>query len=73
MTFVPTLALTELRQAQNLTQQDVAEEIGVTRESLGNWERGTHHPRYGDVLKWADFLGFPLTVLNSLQEVEDID
>ncbi|MFD3561646.1 helix-turn-helix transcriptional regulator [Streptomyces sp. NPDC058686] len=73
MTFVPNRALTTQRKTQKLSQQDVADRIGVSRESLGMWERGERHPSYGDVLKWAVVLGFPLAILDSLQEVDELD
>jgi len=42
------ITLKAARANRNLTQQKAAELIGVTRDTLGNWERGISYP---DVIK----------------------
>src|SRR5947209_15357077 len=36
--------LRSFRLRKNLTQQQLAEQIGVHRDSIGSWERGEFHP-----------------------------
>ena len=37
--------LRELREAAGMTQLDVAFELGVTPQTVYNWERGTREPK----------------------------
>lgn len=39
------------------TQAEVAEEIGITREALSNYENGTRVPRDEDKVRIAQFYG----------------
>ncbi|MHC5216851.1 helix-turn-helix domain-containing protein [Enterococcus sp. LJL128] len=36
--------LLELRTAQNLTQQDLADKLNVVKQTVGSWERGRTEP-----------------------------
>lgn len=40
----PLSALKKLRVLQNLTQQDLANALGITGETVSNWERGKAIP-----------------------------
>jgi transcriptional regulator with XRE-family HTH domain len=48
--------LREIRAAQGLTQQRLAELIGVTYLSVSNWENGYNRPRDAYVAKLAEVL-----------------
>lgn len=39
------LTFVEIRKAQGLTQKDLATAIGVTEDTVANWERGRSVPR----------------------------
>ncbi len=41
----PLSALKKLRVMQNLTQQELADALGVTIETVSNWERGRAIPK----------------------------
>jgi len=41
--------LIELRKQKNMTQEDVAEHLGVTRQTISNWELGTTKPDIAQV------------------------
>ncbi|BDG61886.1 hypothetical protein caldi_29760 [Caldinitratiruptor microaerophilus] len=47
--------LKALRTAKGLTQQDIANYLGVTPEAVGNWERGTREPDLATLLKLAKY------------------
>lgn len=40
----------ELRKAQNLSQQELAEKMGVDRSTIAKWESGVHAPRTDKLL-----------------------
>ena len=41
----------ELRQAQNLTQQEVADAIEVSRSTVAMWESGKSKPLFSNIVK----------------------
>ncbi len=55
--------ITELRKKNNLTQQDLAEKIGVTRKAISRWETGRGYPDIEILPKLADALS---TTINEL-------
>lgn len=53
----------ELRKQSRLTQQELADELGVTRSTLANWECGTR-PKDENLKDIAEFFGC---------EIEDLE
>ena len=49
----------EFRKAKDLTQQDLADLMKVSRNSVTNWETGKREPRAADIRKLALILGVP--------------
>lgn len=45
----------ELRNREGLTQQELADEIGVVREAIKNWEGGTRPMKSDVIIKLANF------------------
>jgi transcriptional regulator with XRE-family HTH domain len=52
-----------VRQAQNLTQAELARRAKVPVRSLQEWEQGTRIPRFDRVIQLADALGVSLDEL----------
>lgn len=48
--------LVQLRKKRGLTQQQIADEIGVNRGSYSNWEKGKREPSFENLVKLADLL-----------------
>ena len=48
--------LVQLRKKRGLTQQQIADEIGVNRGSYSNWEKGKREPNFETLLKLASTL-----------------
>jgi transcriptional regulator with XRE-family HTH domain len=46
-----------LRTGRGLTQQQVAEAVGVCREVVSGWEAGSKHPSLGSLLLLGPALG----------------
>ncbi|HKL74512.1 MAG TPA: helix-turn-helix transcriptional regulator [Halanaerobiales bacterium] len=47
----------ELRKENNMTQEDLAEKLGITRGAIGLYERGERKVNYETVNKLADIFG----------------
>ena len=54
MTFADKLQ--SLRKAKKLSQEDIAEKCGVTRQSVSKWETGLGYPETEKLLVLCDIL-----------------
>lgn len=68
----------KLRKEHHLTQEQLAEALGVTFASVSKWERGVATPELQLIAKMADFFGVSLDALvgftlqsGSIQETEE--
>ena len=52
--------LTTLRRAKNLSQEQLAEKLDVSRQSVGKWESGEAYPEMKMLLQICDFFGVSL-------------
>ncbi|WP_246094871.1 helix-turn-helix domain-containing protein [Streptomyces roseicoloratus] len=57
------MRLAEARRAAGLSQDQVADRIGMERRSIQRYERGERDPRFTDLVRIADALGVPLSEL----------
>ena len=55
--------LQALRLDAEMTQEELADEIGVTVESISNIERGIFGPKFDNLEKIADVLSIPVKEL----------
>lgn len=55
--------LRKLRENKDLTQEELAKAIGVTRSSLASWETGRREPDFETVSKLADFFNVSVDYL----------
>lgn len=69
--------ISKLRKEHHLTQEQLAEALGVTFASVSKWERGAATPELNLIAKMADFFGVSLDALvgfalqnGSIQEAE---
>lgn len=58
-----------LREQRGLTQTDLGQKVGVTRQTIAVWEKGERMPSVGQLAAVAQALGVPLEVF--FQEVGD--
>lgn len=49
------MRLKELRTEKNLSQEEIAKEIGTSQTNIGRWEKGLNEPSSGFVIKLANF------------------
>ncbi len=59
--------ISKLRKSRNMTQKDLADQLGVTDKAVSKWERGAGYPDIGMLRPLADILG---TTVNELLEGE---
>jgi putative transcriptional regulator len=57
----------------DLTQQELADRVGVTRQTILAIERGRYNPSVGLALRLAAVFGVPVEVLFSLDGEHDDD
>jgi DNA-binding XRE family transcriptional regulator len=62
------LAIRELRQKRDATQEDLAPRAGITAKTLSLIERGEANPTWGTVRGIADALGASISELAKLAE-----
>ena len=59
--------LAELRRAHNLSQEELAERLGVSRQAVSKWERAESSPDTDNLVALAKLYGTSLDVLLGLQ------
>lgn len=66
--------LQELRKARKLTQQQLAEKMGVTRATVSNYEVGRRAPHISELQRFAEFYGVGLDYFGvaSTDEIFDL-
>jgi len=62
--------LAEARKKQNITQEQLAEKLGVTRQAVSRWESDTSFPETDKIVRMAELLGVSCDYLlkNGLDE-----
>lgn len=53
----------DLRMKQNMSQQELADKAGISRISIGNYERGSRHPNSSVIQQLAKALNVTPTIL----------
>jgi putative transcriptional regulator len=59
--------------ADGMTQQELADRIGVTRQTIFSIEKGKYSPSVGLALRLAVVFGVPVEELFELEEVNNDD
>ena len=55
------------RQLHDMTQQELAERVGVTRQTILSIERGRYNPSVGLALRLAEVFGVPVEDLFEIE------
>ncbi len=55
------------RQIDDMTQQDLADRVGVTRQTIVSIERGRYDPSVGLALRLAQSFGVPVEALFEIE------
>lgn len=67
--------LKELRKLKNLSQEDLAEKVGVSRQSVSKWETGEAYPEMNNILMLCKIFNCKINDLlsNNLEDFESFD
>ncbi|WP_159583497.1 helix-turn-helix domain-containing protein [Streptococcus halichoeri] len=60
--------LKELRKEKGLTQQELAEVLGVTKLTIANWENRKHELKIGVAEELADYFNVPVPYLLGFEQ-----
>ena len=63
----------ELRTARNVSQVKLAEILGVTKQSVSNWENDNIQPSSEILMKLAEYFGVSTDYLLGLEEKRTLD
>lgn len=62
--------LKELRKSKKLTQQEIADEVGVIKRTYVYWEQGEHQMKPDKAQQLADFFGVSVGYLLGFTEID---
>ena len=65
--------LVQLRKLNNMTQEDLADKVGVTRQSIAQWESGKTCPNIEQSKLLAEVLGVTLDDLVNFESPENMN
>ena len=60
--------ISELRKSRNLSQSQLAQQIGTSQANLSRWEKGLNEPSIMECWRLADFFDVSLDVLSGRKE-----
>ena len=58
-----------LREAHNMTQEELAKLLGVKPPAISKWERGLAYPRMDNVARMAQIFGTTMDVVMGIRPV----
>lgn len=70
------MRLRELRNKSGLTQNEIASKLGVSGQTILNWENGIYEPKISQLIQLADLFGVTVDYLiehkNNGKKADDI-
>ena len=70
------MRLRELRNQSGLTQNEIASKLGVSGQTILNWENGIYEPKINQLIQLADLFGVTVDYLierkNNDKKADDI-
>lgn len=67
------MRLRELRKINNLTQKDLGKKMGVSAQTILNWENNVYQPSVNELIKLADIFNVSLDYLVNRERKNNID
>jgi transcriptional regulator with XRE-family HTH domain len=65
------LELRHERERRHLSQQVVADRLGVSRMTVLSWENGYRRPGIAELQRWAAVLGYDLALVLKTQHITE--
>ena len=64
-----------LRKSKNMSQETIAEKVGVSRQSISKWENGEAYPEMKNILSLCDIFHCKINNLvhNNLTDIDSLD
>ena len=64
-----------LRKSKNMSQETIAEKVGVSRQSISKWENGEAYPEMKNILSLCDIFHCKINDLvhNNLTDIDSLD
>lgn len=66
------MKLKELREKENITQANLARKLGVTSQTILNWENEIYEPNISQLCKLADYFDVSLDYLVGRKESKEV-
>ena len=63
------MGIKQFREDAGMTKTDLAGRLGVTRQAVGNWERGVSYPTAANLLQMAELFGCTVDELLGREEM----
>lgn len=63
----PVMNIRQLREANDMTQEELAKKLGVKPPAVSKWERGLAYPRMDNVARMAEIFGVSMDVVMGLK------
>lgn len=60
--------LKQFRKSKKITQEELAEKMNVSSETISRWERGTRQPRFDELQSYAAYIGVDVQTLMGLEK-----
>ena len=67
------MRLRELRKINNLTQKELGKKMGVSAQTILNWENNVYQPSVNELIKLADIFNVSLDYLVNRERKNNID
>ena len=64
--------LIELRKSKGLSQDELGEKLGVSRQTISKWELAQSYPDFQRLVLISDYFGMPLDTLVKDIDVQDV-
>lgn len=64
--------LIELRKSKGLSQDELGEKLGVSRQTISKWELAQTYPDFQRLVLLSDYFGLPLDALVKDIDVQDV-
>ena len=63
----PVMNIRQLREANDMTQEELAKKLGVKPPAVSKWERGLAYPRMDNVARMAEIFGVSMDVVMGIK------